>query len=1241
MKSYLHIKKYQKLVTKLALIIGLILSVLLPQQADATHIVGGRLTYKHLGLNVYEFTLVVYRDCFNANPEAVFDDPASVGVFDVDGNLLPFVGLGGQLLFDVPPDDTIGGIVDLSCEFNPEPVCYDFVVYRDTFFIPEPRPGGYIFSYTRCCRNQTLTNIVDPLETGMTIAVVMTDLAYERGNTSPDIPDIPDVYICNDEPFCFDINSPDIDGDSVAYFLCDPIAGATSDNPMPQPPPSPNDIGPVTFGPGYDAENPFGNPDPGSTFIDPLTGEGCFEPIATGQYLVGLCVIEYSGGDLLSIYPRDYQFNVRNCGELPDASFAVDSVTCNELDVPFLSTGFGNEFQWYFDFDGDTTLQSDEQNPTFTYSDTGTYLVRLIATNSPDCKDTFEQQISITISGIVPQIGLESDDCQGDTININLIDLSTDSLGFGITQSDWIVYLEGDTLFLTGSPATISVVGKQEILIELQSFDAQGCSETVDTLIDVGPFDYISPGDTVISCVGDTNELLVGETDPDLEVFITWEPNDIILSPLTQNPAVIATDSVANYMLYFLVGSEFGCLFRDSVLVVSDVYPNVDFDYMRECGQRIVNFFNLSDTVDLTWDFGDGSPTSTERDPSHIYELFGIYTVTLSYDGNCPVVDTQTVNIDSFDSDFPDTVIACFGGPININPDPNFENTYIWEPEYVFSDDSAANPDIQTDTSITIFVTVLSPAADSCIFKDTIFVFVPEEFDLLAGPNDTSFCSPDSFNLFAQTTLETQLVWTNADGDTVGIGEEIGVVAGESPFYIVSATDEFGCEKMDTVEIIYDPIQIDFEIVGDPDLVCPNDTIKVVAVVTGLGDNYSFEWEQDSAIFSDLFNDTICVFVTEDIDLIVTVGNNDLNCVPVTDTFSLMISELDLEVTVAGDGGPAPICEFDTIKIVATVMGANPDDLIFVWDDHPSIISGQNDDTLCVFLSETTTYFVNVLDTVSGCEAMGSILLRQDAIEVNVVIDGPDLFCEGDTVKLIANVTNGAIGNLDFVWDPPGLIFGESNNDTVCAIVESDQEFNVTVTNELGCEGSGSTTVTVEQIDIEAIATTETGTDTIKQYMVVQLDVLGADPNWTFEWTGDLVSDPNIKNPTAEPLEDAIYIVKVTDDNGCMDIDTVQITVIEVLCEPPFVFIPNAFSPNGDNLNDVWMVRGLPIDEGYIVVYNRWGEKMWETNDVLNEFWDGTYRGEELNPDSYGYYMRILCIDGEEYEEKGNVTILR
>jgi gliding motility-associated-like protein len=282
-----------------------------------------------------------------------------------------------------------------------------------------------------------------------------------------------------------------------------------------------------------------------------------------------------------------------------------------------------------------------------------------------------------------------------------------------------------------------------------------------------------------------------------------------------------------------------------------------------------------------------------------------------------------------------------------------------------------------------------------------------------------------------------------------------------------------------------------------------------------------------------------------------------------------------------------------------------------------------------------------VVDTVSGCEASGSILLRQDAVIVDVEIDGPELFCEGDTVKLIADITNGAVGDLEFVWEPAEFIFGESNNDTVCVIVDQDQEFGVTITNGVGCEGSASTVVNIEEIDIEAIATTPTNSDTIKQYMVVQLDVLGADPNWTFVWTGDEVSDPNIKNPTAEPLEDAVYIVEVTDDNGCTDIDTVQITVIEVLCEPPFVFIPNAFSPNGDNVNDEWRVRGLPIEEGYIVVYNRWGEKMFETDDVLNDFWDGTYRGEECNPDSYGYYARIICIDGSEYEDKGNVTILR
>ncbi|HMR42869.1 MAG TPA: gliding motility-associated C-terminal domain-containing protein, partial [Saprospiraceae bacterium] len=84
----------------------------------------------------------------------------------------------------------------------------------------------------------------------------------------------------------------------------------------------------------------------------------------------------------------------------------------------------------------------------------------------------------------------------------------------------------------------------------------------------------------------------------------------------------------------------------------------------------------------------------------------------------------------------------------------------------------------------------------------------------------------------------------------------------------------------------------------------------------------------------------------------------------------------------------------------------------------------------------------------------------------------------------------------------------------------------------------------------------------------------------------------------------------------------------------------NAFTPNDDDVNDVLFVRGLFIDEVYFAVYNRWGEKVFESN-ALADGWDGTYKGKKVDPDVYGYYLRVKCFNGQDFFKKGNVSVLR
>jgi gliding motility-associated-like protein len=97
---------------------------------------------------------------------------------------------------------------------------------------------------------------------------------------------------------------------------------------------------------------------------------------------------------------------------------------------------------------------------------------------------------------------------------------------------------------------------------------------------------------------------------------------------------------------------------------------------------------------------------------------------------------------------------------------------------------------------------------------------------------------------------------------------------------------------------------------------------------------------------------------------------------------------------------------------------------------------------------------------------------------------------------------------------------------------------------------------------------------------------------------------------------------------------------MEVVCGEPYIYVPNAFTPNGDGNNDILYAYGDIIDELYFAVYDRWGEIMFESTDITKG-WDGTYHGSVLDPAVFVYYIKAICRDKETFIKKGNVTLIR
>jgi len=303
------------------------------QELSATHIVGGDLTYTCMSSGEFQFQLNFRRDCFFGDPEADFDDPAVLGIFDLNGNLLTALGDNGQIVMEFTGRNSVESTANEFCAVEDATVCVEETTYTGTMMLPQI-DGGYIIAYQRCCHNQTLLNIVDPLETGSTYFVAIDDFAYNECNSSPTFNGWVDIYACQDQPLVFDHSAVDADSDSLVYRLCTPTTGATIDLPKPQPPFVPESTffpywPEVVWNQSYSTANMFGTGVP--LTIDSETGEIYAEPGTLGQFLIGVCVEEYRDGQLIGTVFREFEVNVRACGEMGVLDFDFLYLDCDNL----------------------------------------------------------------------------------------------------------------------------------------------------------------------------------------------------------------------------------------------------------------------------------------------------------------------------------------------------------------------------------------------------------------------------------------------------------------------------------------------------------------------------------------------------------------------------------------------------------------------------------------------------------------------------------------------------------------------------------------------------------------------------------------------------------------------------------------------------------------------------------------------------------------------------------------------
>jgi gliding motility-associated-like protein len=279
-----------------------------------------------------------------------------------------------------------------------------------------------------------------------------------------------------------------------------------------------------------------------------------------------------------------------------------------------------------------------------------------------------------------------------------------------------------------------------------------------------------------------------------------------------------------------------------------------------------------------------------------------------------------------------------------------------------------------------------------------------------------------------------------------------------------------------------------------------------------------------------------------------------------------------------------------------------------------------------VFVTGPARYIVTTIDK--------NYCAHRDSTTVTLSVRYPFLqpteytsICVGESVQLIAG------GGLNYTWLAPDVttLSCITCPDPVVTPLQTTV-YEAVISDQYGCADTLQKLVNVKPLPAIEILTPNS---TVKYGQSIQLVAQGAS---LYSWTPlSSLSDPNLPDPFATPLEPTTYYVTGLSDGGCRNIDSVHIDIDY----HGHLFIPTAFSPNSDGKNDVFRVTNMTFQKlQEFRVFNRWGQEIFSTNDG-NKGWDGTWKGVAQENGVYQFLIRVSYPDGLVETYKGDVTLVR
>jgi len=835
-------------------------------------------------------------------------------------------------------------------------------------------------------------------------------------------------------------------------------------------------------------------------------------------------------------------------------------------------------YAWIID-QGGTIINSSAQNPTLSVSFGESFTVTATIFITDDC--AVEKTMTIVVDEtIVPNANFELEllSCPtDDSYEFQIIDLSTVPVGTSVMNPLWIVTINGVATNYTNVPPPFIV----NVLDDL----------TIEYSYDIGDLCSVSKSETI-----DLNDVL---PDPTFSYTIQdcSDPNGDVVLEFT-NTSVLPGANVASVEWTYMLGG-FTNVFTGDPLLINTAY-----------GEEI--------EISMVVTFDNNCVLSSDSVTTIVVEepMFDIELGILS----CDVVgDDYLIG----------AILLVSGGYTPDNVDWNIQ---VGSDNYMLNGDTVSFPASMNELIIMDLQVELGP---NCIF-DLDFVFdVEDALPMQDIGLSIADCGADIYEatltdeniISGLTPIDSSIWFAELNGVTTkytSLPQDVTLL----PTDILTVTNVLyfgnGCVQEYTEVFDASGFQLDITAITPVEL-CIGDTIR----------------------YSIINNDSTQILDVQWVDVpnILEGANSNAPLV----TFQLSGSNFQLQGTVTNQYG----CDSTVLVLFEqgmideqmsfdysiedcgelTVCFENTNQFAYSyeWDFG---VDGIDTDTstlanVCYTYPSLGEYVVTLSSTDSVCAAMPV----SETLVLDVV---PQLSSDQDTVTNCegGSVTLTATANLlqdSIMWfNVDGEKIGQGPFITVSP--EGEDFFTATLLDAFGC---GDTLNFITQISNVEVGI-EADADFIYLCDTIELFISNPKAGESYVWSNGEEGESIFVFPT----EDIAYTVTATDEFGCEATASFELEVRQPVCNETDVFIPNAFSPNGDGVNDVLYVRSNFVKEMRLVIYNRWGEQVFVSQQQTRG-WDGTHLNEELPPDSYGYSLMVTCPNDLQYTTKGNVSIIR